>query len=186
VVFTNPWVRIFDVIVKPGDSTLYHVHSNDYVFVTFGAVSLKSQLKGGEKADLNLADGEVRFTAGPITHRVLDPGTIPFHNLTIELLKTSGVPLAKDPPGKTELDNAKVRVQRIELQPGQSVSRHAHPGPMLLVGVTNGTLSISTGAGQTERRAIKPGFYRWNDAGRAHTISNTGQTAVQFLEIEWK
>ena len=68
--FENSYVRVFDVMVPPGDATLFHIHSNDYVFVTIGDALLKAEVLGSEPADLILKNGEVRFSKGPITHRV--------------------------------------------------------------------------------------------------------------------
>ena len=42
----------FDVMVPPGDATLFHVHSNDYAFVSIGDATLKAQVLGGQPADL--------------------------------------------------------------------------------------------------------------------------------------
>jgi quercetin dioxygenase-like cupin family protein len=185
-VFVNQWTRVLDVVVPGGDSTLYHVHPNDYVFVTFGAVTLKSQALGAAKADLVLADGEVRMTAAPITHRVLNVSTNPFHNLTIELLKSSGVALSPTVAGTTVLDNARVRVERIVLEPGASTIRHEHTGPGLDVSVSAGTVDIINAKGSTQHLTLAPAWYRWNDASRVHTIKNVGKTRVEIVEIDWK
>ena len=185
-VFSNEWTRVLDVVVPAGDSTLFHVHPNDYVFVTFGDVALKSQALGADKADLLLANGEVRLTAAPITHRVLNPSTSPFHNLTIELLKSSGIALSPTTAGTVVLDSAKVRVERIVLEPGASTIRHAHPGPGLDVSVSAGTVDIVNDKGPTQHLTFAPASYRWNDAGRIHTIKNVGKTRVEIVEIEWK
>ena len=34
--FENAYVRVFDVMVPPGDQTLFHTHANDYLFVSIG------------------------------------------------------------------------------------------------------------------------------------------------------
>jgi hypothetical protein len=186
LVFANDWVRVLDVIVPAGDSTLYHVHSNDYVFVTFGDVALKAQAQGAEKTDLVLANGEVRLTTAPITHRVLNPSSRQFHNLTIELLKASGAPLAPGTAGEVVLDNARVRVERIVLEPGQSSARHEHRTPGLDVGVSVGTVDVINTGGATDHVAYAPASYHWNGAPRTHTLTNVGRTRVEILEIEWK
>lgn len=186
VVFSNQWVRVLDVVVPPGDSTLYHIHTNDYVFVTFGDVQLKAQAQGAEKTDLVLANGEVRITMAPITHRVLNPSVSPFHNLTIELLKSSGIALAPVGAGVVVLDNARVRVQRIVLEPGQSTAMHEHPGPGLDVAVTSGSVRVVNGGGQQEQVTYVPGMYRWSEGGRRHALTNEGKGRVEMLEIEWK
>jgi quercetin dioxygenase-like cupin family protein len=83
----NEYARVFDVLVPPGDSTLYHIHSNDYAYVSLSNVSLKAQILGGQPIDLILRNGEVRYTRGPITHTVSNPGEAPFRNITVEILK---------------------------------------------------------------------------------------------------
>jgi quercetin dioxygenase-like cupin family protein len=185
-VFANASTRVFDVIVPASDSTLYHVHSNDYAYVTFGDVALKAQALGAQQTDLALANGEVRVTMAPITHRVLNPSTKPFHNLTIELLKPSGAKLSPTFAGTMVLDNTRVRVERIVLEPGASTIRHSHSGPGLDVSVSAGTVDIVNAKGPKQHLALSPAWYHWNDAGRDHTIMNVGKSRVEIVEIEWK
>src|SRR5215471_21518393 len=65
--FENDYVRVFDVVVPPGDTTLFHIHSNDYAYVGIGPATLKAEIFGaGTQQDLILKDGEARFTKGPI------------------------------------------------------------------------------------------------------------------------
>src|SRR4030095_13366709 len=79
--FENEYVRVFDVVVPPGDTTLFHIHSNDYAYVGIGPATLKAEVLGsGAIQDLILKDGEARFTKGPITHRVTNIASSPFRN----------------------------------------------------------------------------------------------------------
>ena len=176
-VFENSHTRVYDVVVPAGDSTLYHLHANDYVYITFGAASLEAQARGGAAAQLDLADGEVRFTKGPITHRVLNSSRTPFHNLTIELLKPAHVALAPRAAGDSVLENDRVRVTRLVLEPGAPAVSQPHRGPWLAVVVHGGALG---------RTAVAPGWYRWYEAGRGETIVNAGSSRLELLEIEWK
>jgi quercetin dioxygenase-like cupin family protein len=198
LVFANAFTRVFDVIVPAGDSTLYHVHPNDYVYVTFGAVKLKAQQRDSAAtalalsdlalSDLALSDGEVRFTRATITHRVLNPSPTAFHNLTIEVLKPSGTALSA-PAGAVVLENEKVRAVRIALDPGQSSVQHEHRGPYLEVAVTPGSVRVSDAGGTTRTVTYRPAEFHWHDsAARAatHTITNIGRARVELVEIEWK
>jgi len=176
-VFENSHTQVYDVVVPAGDSTLYHVHANDYVYVTFGAASLEAQALGSTAAKLDLADGEVRFTKGPITHRVLNPSSTPFHNLTIVVLEPAHVVLAPRAAGDSVLENDRVRVTRLVLEPGAPAVRQTHRGPWLAVVVHGGALG---------RTAVVPGWYRWYEAGRGETIVNAGSSRLELVEIEWK
>jgi len=128
--FENQYVRVFDVIVPPGDATSFHVHSSDYVFVTIGDALLINEVTGSEAADLILKDREVRFTKGPFTHRVTNVAITPFHNITVEILGSPGRAAASTPdtsPGHSNvLDNDRVHVERLVLEPGQSTNMHTH------------------------------------------------------------
>jgi quercetin dioxygenase-like cupin family protein len=185
-VYANEWTRVFDVIVPAGDSTLYHVHANDYVYVTFGAVRLLAQPLGAAATDLPLADGEVRFTRAPITHRVVNPSTTSFHNLTIEVLKTPGARDSMPAGAAVALENERVRAERVVLEPGQSTARHEHRGPGLDVAVSPGTIRVASGSGDTTAITYKAGDYRWNDHARTHTLTNVGRTRIEIVEIVWK
>src|SRR6185369_13659648 len=88
--FENKYVRVFDVVVPPGDATLFHIHANDYAFVSIGDAKLKAEVLGSPAGDLILKDGEARFTKGPITHRVTNVSSTPFRNITIEILGSPG------------------------------------------------------------------------------------------------
>ncbi len=187
LVFENAHTRVFDVVVPPGDSTLYHVHAHDYVYVTLGAAKLDAQPLGGAITALPLADGEVRYTKGPITHRVINRATTPFHNLTIEVLEPTGVPLAPRAAGVGDsvLENDRVRVTRFVLEPGATLVRAARRGASLTVAVNSGRLDIRSGD-IVAATAVKPGWFRWMDPGRGDAIVNDGRTKVELVGIEWK
>jgi pimeloyl-ACP methyl ester carboxylesterase len=189
LVLANDRVRVFDVTVPPGDSTLYHVHANGYVYVTFGAAALEAQALGAAAAPLSLADGEVRFTKGPITHRVVNPSSTAFQNLTIEVVKPAGAAplmLAPSPAGQPVLENDRVRVERIVLAPGQSTGRHELRGPWLDVVVRTGAATVGDGSGATKRVFFPRGGYTWHDGAAARAIANVGRDTLELIQIEWK
>jgi quercetin dioxygenase-like cupin family protein len=185
-VFKNDFVEVFNVIVPAGDSTLYHNHRDDYVFVTFGGANLKSQKLGAEKADLIIADGEVRYTKAPITHRVLNPSKETFHNLSIDLLKANGKALGMPAGGDVVLDNAKVRVSRIVLEPGKSSVPHQHVGPELDIAVHPAKFDVVDDKGAAEHLSMKTADYKYHGTARTHTIKNTGTSRLELIEIDWK
>src|SRR6516225_5104296 len=75
--FENEFVRVYDVLVEPGDATLYHTHSSDYVLVNLTNTKLKAQTLGSPSMDLPVTVGQTVFTRAPITHRVVNPDTVP-------------------------------------------------------------------------------------------------------------
>src|SRR5437868_15122576 len=83
--FENEFVRIWDVTVPAGDATLWHVHRNDNVVVTFADANLRLESAIAAPAEAQWKFGEVRFAKATYTHRAINIGTTPFHNLTTEL-----------------------------------------------------------------------------------------------------
>jgi predicted metal-dependent enzyme (double-stranded beta helix superfamily) len=59
---------------------------------------------------------------------------------------SAGTPTYADVRGEVVLDNPRVQVEKLVLQPGQSTGRHDHPGDQLLVFIKGGVLkSADTG-----------------------------------------
>src|SRR2546423_9626356 len=139
--FENEFVRVWDVTVPAGESTLWHVHRNDNVVVTLGDANLRLENASAPPTEAQWKFGEVRFAKATYIHRALNIGTTPFHNLTIELLKPSNfvanpsmlpVQIGRIPV----LENDRVRVYRLSLAPGEAVGMHTHPLPGLVVTIT--------------------------------------------------
>ena len=189
--FENEYVRVFDVVVPPGETTLFHIHSNDYAYVGIGAATLKAEVFGsGTSQDLILKDGEARFTKGPITHRVTNIASSPFRNITIEILKSPGAVGASTPdtsPGHSVvLENERIRIERLILEPGQSTNVHTHNLSALSVFLTNSRVQITTPAGKAETFDYKPGDFRWRAAPVTHSIKNIGATRFEAVGVDWK
>ena len=189
--FENQYVRVFDVVVLPGDTTLFHTHSNDYVFVTLGDADLITEVMGGQPADLLLKNGEVRFSKAPITHRVSNPSNVSrFRNITIEILKSPGRAAASkldSSPGLSRvLDNERVHVERLVLEPGQSTSLHTHGLSALSVFLTEAKVMVESPGQKAQTIEYKPGDFRWRDAPVTHSIKNIGSTRFEAVGIDWK
>jgi quercetin dioxygenase-like cupin family protein len=190
--FENQYVRVFDVVVPPGETTLFHTHSNDYVFVSIGDANLKGEVQGAAPADLILKDGEVRFTKATLTHRVTNQSGSPFRNITIEILKSPG---EKSPDSMLEksaghtlvLDNDRVRVYRLVLEPGQTTGpMHTHTKSGLGVAVTGGKVVFHTSGQKPQLVEFKPGDFQWRSGRLSHSIRNAGTTRFEAVDIEWK
>lgn len=185
--FENGYIRVYDVVVPPGASTLFHLHSLDYFFVNFEDADLKSQTPGQPEQDLILKKGEVRYTPAPLTHRVRNVGTSAFHNLTVELLSPPAARSTPAPPlGKHQtlvMENARIRVVQTLLQPGESTGVHLHPQHTFIVVVGNGTIEGLIPGGSKPDDSGRDG---WHDNPLTHDLKNTGRVAVRVIEVEMK
>src|SRR5438034_8348919 len=139
--FENEFVRVWDVTVPAGDTTLWHIHRNDNVVVTLGDdASLRIETVGAAPVEVKWKFGEVRFGKATYVHRAMNIGTTPFHNMTIELLKSpplSGI-LAntkEDIARPPILENERVRVYKLSLAPGEATTTHTHFLPGLGISI---------------------------------------------------
>src|SRR5258708_37054354 len=165
--FENQYVRVYDVNVASGDATLMHTHASDYVFVTIGAVALKAQVAGSPEVDLILKDGEVRYSKAPVTHKIGNPSPNPFRNITVEILKapaglSDGSPGLEKVPGYVKvLENDRVRVWRLSLDPGQSTPLHTEAFAGLTVAVSGGQLQVISPVQKATKAEFKRGDFQW-------------------------
>ena len=91
-VFENKWIRVLDVKIKPGDTTLFHHHSTPSVIVILTNTKLGTQLQGGEPVISQTNIGSIGYAAydeKPIVHHVWNDGASEFHVMDIELLGKS-------------------------------------------------------------------------------------------------
>jgi quercetin dioxygenase-like cupin family protein len=188
--FENEYVRVFDVLVPPGDATLVHTHSNDYVYVSIGDARLKNEVMGSQPVDLILKDGETRFTKGPLTHRITNLSGAPFRNITVEIIRSPGRAAVSTPdtsPGHTiVLDNDRVSVERLILEPGQSTNMHTHGLSALSVFLTSAKILVDSPGQKPQTIEYKPGDFRWRVPPVTHSIKNIGRTRFEAVGIDWK
>ena len=136
--------------------------------------------------------GDVRFGKATYVHRAMNVGATPFHNLTIEILKSpSGSPelsRVKEPATRVPiLENERVRVYRLSLAPGESTPTHTHPLPGLAVMITSGEIEITTAGKPTPDHLTVPvGDVRWRPTATTHAIKNIGKARFEAVDIEFK
>ncbi len=189
-VFQNQNVRIYDVILPPGDQTLFHVHSFDSFAIVVGGGKLKGERPGRPPGEFPMLTGSVAFNT-PFTHRIQNVGTTPIRMIGCEVLSSSsspGVPaLLKTVPGhQLVLENDRVTIYRVSIDPDQSTGIRSRTLPWLRVSITQTTISVEAPGKSPETIETKPGDYRWHDAATTDSIKNIGSTKYEAIEIEWK
>lgn len=89
--FENQYVRVYDVRIPPGETTDFHIHAFDSVFVTVsgGTVATQTKDQPWTKA-ANVVPGGVDFSADakqPRTHRVRNEGKAEYHVVVVQFLQ---------------------------------------------------------------------------------------------------
>jgi quercetin dioxygenase-like cupin family protein len=89
VLFKNQYVEVMDVHIDPGDTTAYHTHAHDTVFIHLTDSVTQSQTKDKDWDPARPSKpGSVAFdndSAHPFTHRVKNAGPTAYRVLDIEL-----------------------------------------------------------------------------------------------------
>lgn len=140
-VVDNEWVRILDVHIPPGDTSLFHKHSTPSIFLVLSNTKTGSQAlieprkRTFSKENIWFED----FTDTPRIHRVWNEDTVPFHTIDIELPhKPSGNfnPDSKFDFGQLLFDEKLVRAYRVTIPPNQGFKSIATPYPLVVVGLS--------------------------------------------------
>jgi len=190
--FENEFVRIWDVTVPAGDATLWHAHRNDNVVVILGGANLRIETVGAAPTEVEWKFGDVKFGKATYVHRAMNVGTTPFHNLTIELLKSPlGSQRLSTQTGQTShqpvLENERVRVYRLSLAPGESTGVHTRLPSGLGVAITAGEIEVTTdGKTKPDHLKLPAGDARWRSGPVIHSIKNVGKTRFEAVDIELK
>lgn len=194
-VFSNDYVAVLNVVIPPQRTSGYHRHSLDTVGVLIADAERKGQVLGAaETVTPARPRGSVNFSfysREANTHTVTVTGSTPFHNIVIELLKpTAGVftPAARGgTPGYTQvLDNERVRIWRLVLEPGEHAPAITQSAPGIRVVIEGGELVERVPDRPDRAMSLRSGEFYWQDAGVTRAVQNGGTTRIELVEAELK
>src|ERR1700674_852409 len=86
----NDFTRVYNVMVPPLDTTLLHQHDLPYLYITLGAADIINAIVGKPELHQTLQDGETHYSPGHFAHVARTDSGLPFHNITIELVRPQG------------------------------------------------------------------------------------------------
>ena len=189
LVLKNDNLLVLRVILQPGESSLYHVHSVDDVAVWLGNTSSAQQLPNEpESAPVEQKPGNITLRTlreTPFTHRVHNVGKGLFDVLDVEILQRPEHP-SSAVAGPVAGENPRARVYKWTLAPGGATPMHTHERPYLIVAATGFNLKMTAPDGQSATHEIKPGDFHWVTSKVTHSLANAGTSEGQIVEIELK
>jgi hypothetical protein len=191
IVFENKYVRIYDALIPPGDVTLFHTHSVDSVAVAINSGKGTNEFLGKAPVDLTPVTGNTGFSKATYTHRVGNVGTTPLRFVGAEVkapAEAPGVPAILDalPGHKLVLENDRVKVYRVSIDPKQATGIRSRTLPWLRISVSRSTISVQGSGQNRETLDTNPGDYRWHEGGTTQLLENVGSAKYEAVEIEWK
>lgn len=193
--FENAYVRVYDVRFQPGESSLYHRHSANtmYVAVYDGRVYDQTfQQSEGVTHELTAGLCGCRpHGREPLIHRVRNDGTGLLQMIGAEHRQSPPVladrPLAA--PFHTAVDDPfrgeSIRFYRIDLAPGQSTGVVDYHFSGLLVSVSDATLAMGDGQ-RSQVIGFAPGAHIWHDGPIRRELRNVGTTHFRAILGEWR
>lgn len=206
VVFESPSMRIHDIQVPPGDTTLFHTHDTAILYVPIFRSTTRSQVLGGEwsgGAATAAAATPPPTTPAPAeaqrprpaysvttyveklyTHRLNNFGPTLFRLVGIANRSKGASGAADDVSGlsaKPEVENNWYRAHRVVLKPGEATPTHRHATPVVVVMQTAGTATSDSDAWLPLNG---PGDIARHPGTAPHTLRNAGPTEVELVEVE--
>lgn len=200
-VFTSGTTRILELLVLPGDTSLFHSHTDPVLYVNLASGALRTQELGkdwsqpgrggraGGPAQAAPATPAVRvssttsYVERPVTHRIMNTGASTVHALVV-VNQTAGSEATTERDagfdGMPEMANKWYRAYRFSLAPGQAVM-HRHTTPAVLAQTADGS---ATAQGARLWALNDTGAWAFFAADDRHEIRNTGSAPVELVEIE--
>ena len=202
VVYESPAMRVHDIQIPPGDTTLFHTHDTAILYVPIARSTNRKQVLGGEWTGgaapaavppppppvperPGPVNSVITYVEKPYTHRVNNVGTTLFRLVGIAN-RTAGAGAAgasDDVSGlstKPELENPWYRAHRVVLAPGTSTASHRHATQVVMVMQTAGTVAVD---GKTWSPLNGSGDFVWQAPG-SHVVHNRGGTPIELVEVE--
>jgi hypothetical protein len=194
VVFENNYVRIYDALIPPGDISLFHTHSFDNVATTVSGGRMRNEIPGQSPTEQGPTTGNVSFAYGtkiPYTHRIENIGSTPLRFVVAELHAPSASPgtataLEAVPGHRKVLENDRVKVYRVSVDPKQATGIRSRTLPWLRISISQSMIAVHEPGKSPKTVQTRPGDHRWYEAGTTDSIENVGSTPYEATEIEWK
>jgi quercetin dioxygenase-like cupin family protein len=202
VVLTNEHVVLQRLFVGAGEWEGLHSHPGNQIYVHIKGGEWSGRLGGESEYDGILSpDGEIGWM-DPIPlsagHESGNTGDTDIDLIYVTLKSDSPIaPAAGHTPQEFPdvepellLDNDRMIVQRVFLEPGQWTGAHGHPGNQLFLIIKGGIRSERRAGGSIasslDLAAGSVGWLGAMDGNQAHDVGNTGATTMEVVLVTIK
>jgi hypothetical protein len=191
LLYTND-LRLWDVTLPIGQSTMPFVHEYDVATVVIGDGMLIIQRNGEQlSAPSPNARGAVivsEHTGAPATYRIENNGTTEYRAFEVENMRESGWPSTPPltAPGSSVLKESRAfTIYDVMLKAGSPEVMHNHTGSTIVF-IIDGTLEQAGIGGTDPVRISQPGQWLSLPRFQMHAITPVGRTDAHAIEIEAK
>jgi len=187
-VLVNKYIRLLDVRLPPGDTTMFHIHSTPSVFVPFTNTSIASEVKDKNWVTEQLVAGKTwyrSFTPDSLIHRVANVDSSPFHVNDIEILSYYDTLTYRGKlPFPLLFEND--RVNAYTLTGKDYVTGIVKDRGPVIVALISGDLVYYTNTVNDQKIVLKAGEYLYIDPGSSFYLSFKGGKPVNMILFEIK
>ena len=189
-ILENDHLRLLDVHIPPGDTSMIHIHATPSVFVIINNVKNGSQVISEEDHSKSPIPhyGNIWFEGfyeKPRIHRVWNSDSAEFHVMDIELTNKNYVTIdgpVKKMPFTFLFDEKPVRAYRLDLTPDTHISVAPDNADILMILLTDSSTSLHV----NEKDFHKKGDYIYVHSGVSLGIKNEGPEKATFAFFELK
>jgi quercetin dioxygenase-like cupin family protein len=183
-------LRILEITVAPGETTLDHRHEFDIATVALGNASTRTKRPGEDwgaprirpvgSADL------IEYTGKPAVHQVENIDKTPYHLIAVENYRTGTWPArtAITAPATTlAKETRSFAAYDVKLTADEPATEHAHDVPTVVI-LVSGEIT-NQGVNGEEPYPVK-GAGKWVlvPAAQAHTMEAAGSGDAHVVEVE--
>ncbi|MEO6255071.1 MAG: hypothetical protein ABIO79_17310 [Ferruginibacter sp.] len=187
-VLENKYIRLLDVWIKPGDTSMFHIHATPSLFLHFTNTAVCVQIKGKawERNKNTAGNASYRsFLNDTVVHRVSNCDTGPFHVTDIEILSSYKPTTALKPlPFTVLFDNEKAMAYRLS---GTSFNSQLINGRGPIVAeLVEGNEAICYDTKKKRSTKIRKGKYLYLEPGSSFYFSAKGTEKINLVLFEIK
>ncbi|MBZ5858340.1 hypothetical protein [Flavihumibacter profundi] len=187
-VFENKYLRVLDVWLPPGDTTLFHIHATPSLFVHFSTTNIGSQVKGDEWVKDRPSSGNASyrsFIGDTLVHRVSNFDKGPFHVNDIEILSAYNTSSNNTPlPFPVLFDNERATAYQLVNHGFNKVPIQGR-GPMVAELISGDGLQFHAVKNNLVKEIIA-GKYLYIEPGESFYFSSSGMGDINLVLFELK
>lgn len=189
-IFENNYVRILDVHIKPGDTTLYHIHATPSVFISLSKTKVGSNIINQPVSSSINTIGNISYDSlkTPRVHRVWNEDNSWFHVMDVEIVNQQATVKHSTLNIKNAellFDKPLVRGYKLQLSAGETFNIRKSDARFLLVSIGEVNLSIIINA-KEQIQVMKAGHFIWIQANENVVIKTLDNTQGSFALLELK
>ncbi len=184
-VFTNKYLRLLNVWLKPGDTSLYHIHEIPSVFCYLTSARYVAKMQGDSNWNVVVATAGQSwyrsFEDGRLVHKVANPFDTALHVTDIELLsawkrrKLSPLPLPLLFPSD--------KVYAYQVNNGHLSSLNINNRGPMIAEVVNGNI-VYQDIKANKSRELKEGDYQYIQPGKHFKFVSSSTDTVNIVLFE--